>query len=45
MTTYVCKECNYRLESKSDKKWKKCPYCGKSSITEEKSAEDLVLEE
>jgi len=45
MAVYICKECNYRLESNLPKKGKKCPYCGKGKITEEPSAEELLMDE
>lgn len=44
MVRYVCKECDYRFEAKSNQKKKKCPYCGKERIIEEPGAEELVKE-
>jgi len=39
MVRYICENCKYNFESEIKTK---CPYCGKESVSEEKSAEDLV---
>ena len=44
MVAYICEECNYRFEAKSDQKRKKCPYCGKERIVREPVAEELIEE-
>jgi len=44
MVTKVCTECNFRFEPKSKSINKKCPYCGKQSLIEEKKAEELLEE-
>tara|TARA_Y100000034_G_C6636779_1_gene278212 strand:- start:216 stop:347 length:132 start_codon:yes stop_codon:yes gene_type:complete len=41
MVKFVCKNCDYRFESK---KMKKCPYCDSAKISKELDAEDLVRE-
>jgi len=45
MTTFVCKECGYRFESSLGGSKRKCPYCGKESISRELSAAELLDEE
>lgn len=42
MTTYVCNNCGFRIES--EKPVKRCPYCDHLSLEKEKSAEELVNE-
>ncbi len=42
MTKFVCKECGYKIETES--RPRKCPYCSKESIEEEKNAEELIEE-
>ena len=42
MGRYFCKECRYRFES--DTKKERCPYCGKNSLSEEQTAEEIVGE-
>lgn len=44
MVSYICGECNYRFESKSNQKGKKCPYCGRGKVIEEPDAEELLNE-
>lgn len=41
MTKFVCSKCNYRFEAQ---KADSCPYCGEESVSEEKSASELVSE-
>ena len=43
---YICAECRYKFKLRKDFPVKRCPYCGKSQIIENKniSAEDLLLE-
>jgi len=41
---FVCKNCNYRFESKLDQKGKSCPYCGNRSVIAEPTADDLLEE-
>ena len=45
MAKYVCKECNFRFESEYDQTKKKCPYCQKTSVMKEPSAEELLEED
>ncbi len=40
MAKFVCINCGYRFESDTGKK--RCPYCGREDVEEEKSAEELV---
>jgi rubrerythrin len=40
MTGYSCTNCGYRLES--EKIIKKCPYCDRTSIAKDKTAEELL---
>ncbi len=40
MANYFCKECGYKF--KNDKKKDACPYCGKKSISEEQTAEEII---
>jgi len=40
MTTYVCMNCGYRIET--EKAAKKCPYCDHAELEKEKSAEELI---
>lgn len=42
MTQFVCESCRYRFKSQSDQKGKKCPYCNKTTIIKEPSAEDII---
>ena len=42
MTKLICKGCGYRIDS--SKASKKCPYCSKESLEEEKGAEELLEE-
>lgn len=35
---YVCTNCNFR----SNREYLECPYCGKKTMEEEKSAEELL---
>ena len=37
--------CNYRFKSELDKTAQMCPYCGKKSVREEPSAEEILNEE
>jgi len=39
MAKFVCKNCDYKFESKEIKK---CPYCDNINITKDLDAEDLV---
>ena len=41
MTRYICTACNFRFNSENPKE---CPYCGRSRIEKEKSAEELLEE-
>ena len=41
MAKFVCSKCNYRFQAQ---KADNCPYCGENSISEEKSASELVEE-
>ena len=41
MGRYICKNCNYRFDSK---KPLDCPYCGTMNFEKEKSAEELLHE-
>ena len=43
MIKFVCKECNFRLESENEKR--KCPYCGKETLMREPDANELLKEE
>ena len=45
MVAFVCKECNYRFESKSPQEGRKCPYCGEGKIAREPNAEELLTED
>ncbi len=45
MKKFVCKNCNYRFESKVEKSIKMCPYCGKERAMEELNAEQLLEDE
>lgn len=45
MTALRCKNCNYRFESQIERKGRKCPYCGKDSVIEEPSVDELLMEE
>jgi len=38
MTRFICKDCGYKFESAE----KKCPYCSKDNVEEEKNAEELI---
>lgn len=38
----VCKSCDYRFESATTEKGKKCPYCGKKDVVAEPDAEELL---
>jgi len=40
MTSYICKNCSYRLES--DRPRKTCPYCGEDELEVEKNATELL---
>ncbi len=42
MTKLICKGCGYRIDG--NKANKKCPYCSKESLEEEKDAEELLEE-
>ncbi|MBU0958723.1 MAG: hypothetical protein KKB31_02130 [Nanoarchaeota archaeon] len=42
MTSFTCVECGYRIESDLQETRKKCPYCGKESISRELSATELL---
>ena len=41
---FVCLNCNYRFESETDQTGKSCPYCRKTQVVKEPSAEDLLNE-
>lgn len=41
---FVCLNCNYRFESETNSLEKSCPYCGKTNVIKEPSAEDLLNE-
>ena len=43
---YICAECRYKFKIRKDFPVKRCPFCGKSQIIENKniSAEDLLLD-
>lgn len=45
MRKFVCKNCNYRFESSSEKRLIKCPYCGNEKASEELNAEELLKDE
>lgn len=42
MVSYICTNCNFRLNS--ERLQKDCPYCGKRALEKEKSAEELLDE-
>ena len=42
MAKLICKACGYRIDS--SKANKKCPYCSKENLEEEKGAEELLEE-
>jgi biotin synthase-like enzyme len=42
MANYICKHCKFR--SSSERIPKDCPYCGRSTLEKEKSAEELLTE-
>ena len=44
MTKFICKNCNYRFETKLEYKPKRCPYCNKDSVDEDQTAEKLLEE-
>jgi DNA-directed RNA polymerase subunit RPC12/RpoP len=45
MAKYYCKSCGYRFQTKSDKKPRTCPYCGKSgTLVKEGTAQDIIEE-
>ncbi|MGB9748979.1 MAG: hypothetical protein ACP5OZ_05200 [Candidatus Woesearchaeota archaeon] len=45
MAKYYCKACGYRFQTKSDKKPRNCPYCGKSgTLVKEGTAQDIIEE-
>ena len=45
MTRYYCTACGYRFETKSDKKPKVCPYCGKEgTLVREGTAQEILDE-
>ena len=44
MGKLVCKECGYRFDRDLGSQPRKCPYCDRESVEEEKSAEELVGE-
>jgi predicted Zn-ribbon and HTH transcriptional regulator len=44
MGKFYCKECRYIFETKHGYHPKRCPYCGKDKIEEEKDAETLIKE-
>jgi len=39
--SYICSNCGYKTETV---RGKKCPYCDKNSLEQEKTAEELVNE-
>jgi DNA-directed RNA polymerase subunit RPC12/RpoP len=41
---FVCKDCNYRFESKTEQDKRNCPYCGKKAVISEPSADELLGE-
>ncbi len=41
MARYICAACNFRFESAGPKE---CPYCGRTTLEKEKSAEELLNE-
>jgi len=41
---FVCLKCNYLFESDTDRTGKPCPYCGRTDVIKEPSAEDLLNE-
>ncbi len=43
---YICAECRYKFKLRNDFPVRRCPFCGKSQIIEDKniSADDLLLE-
>jgi DNA-directed RNA polymerase subunit RPC12/RpoP len=45
MVAFICKECNYRFESKYPQDNKKCPYCGKGKVIKEPNADELLMED
>jgi len=40
MVTFVCDKCNFSIVR--DKSPSKCPYCGKGSMFEKPSAQDIL---
>jgi DNA-directed RNA polymerase subunit RPC12/RpoP len=41
---FVCKNCNYRFETKNEKGATYCPYCGEKKVIPEANASELLEE-
>ncbi len=36
---YICSNCNYKFSRKADRKFIRCPYCGKENTVKENTAD------